>query len=385
VVTVRVAGIPGTATTGYASPALPKPAPKPVVHKTAPAKPKGFPVPAAVLSPQPPVALAAASANGSSFWKSSHSVVIVALIVAALLGLALVLLLSPLTKRAVHTRVETFIASEPEPVATALDDVDAPRGRLAKALAQRPWWPEFLEQIDVGRVRRSPEQLVRLAIVISLGSAVLGTLLVGTVLVAIPLLLAGPFAVRAGVRHAAKRQRSRFVEQLPAHLQDLAGAMRAGRSLVGALAAVAETADEPIKGELDRALADERLGLPLEQTLTAIGKRMHSEDIEQVALIAALNRRAGSNVAEALDQVAEGSRERADMRRELTAMTGQARISSWVLTALPPVLLLAITLIDPKYASPLYHSVPGALVLIVAGLMVMAGWFVMKKIVDVEV
>jgi tight adherence protein B len=295
------------------------------------------------------------------------------------------LLLSPLTKRAVHTRVETFIAGDPEPGPNALDDADAPRGRLAKALAERPWWPEFIEQIDIGRVRRSPERLVRLAVVISLVAAVLGSVVVGTVLVAIPLLLVGPFAVRAGVRHAAKRQRARFVDQLPAHLQDLAGAMRAGRSLVGALAAVAETADEPIKGELDRALADERLGLPLEQTLTAIGKRMHSEDIEQVALIAALNRRSGSNVAEALDQVAEGSRERADMRRELTAMTGQARISSWVLSGLPPVLLLAITLIDPKYARPLFHSVPGALVLIVAGLMVIAGWFVMKRIVDVEV
>jgi tight adherence protein B len=337
------------------------------------------------LSPQPAAALPTAPAQAGSFWSSPGSVPIVALLAAALLGLAAALLLAPLSRRAVHHRVETFIAAGPEPESTTGIEDAPPRGRLAAALVDQPWWPDFVEQVEVGRLKRSPENLVRLAIVVSLVAAVLGTIVSGTVLVAFPLLLAGPLGVRMGVRIAAKRQRSKFGEQLPAHLQDLAGAMRAGRSIVGALAAVTESADEPIRGELERALADERLGLPLEQSLNAIGRRMHSEDIEQVALIASLHRRSGSNVAEALDRVADGARERADMRRELSAMTGQARISSWVLTALPPLLLFAIVVIAPSYARPLLHTVAGFVVLVFAGLMVVAGWFVMKKIVRVEV
>src|SRR5262249_41442847 len=159
----------------------------------------------------------------------------------------------------------------------------------------------------------------------------------------------------------------------------------AGRSLVGALSAVAESADEPMRSELDRALADERLGLPLEQTLNAIGHRMQSEDMEQVALIAALHRRSGSNVAEALGLLADGAGERADMRRELSAMTGQARITSWVLTALPPILLVVLTVIDPRYAKPLLHTVAGAIVLVLSSVMVGFGWLAMKKIINVEV
>jgi tight adherence protein B len=381
--TVTVAGVPGSLTAGYESPSLPKPPPappKPVAHKPAP--PKGFPVPSAKLSALPPVPLAAASPAATGSFLGSP--VLAALLAAALIGLALSLLIAPFARRSVQSRVETFITNGPDGDGDLLEDT-APKGRLAGLLARQSWWPAFVEQIDIGRVEHSPEQLVRVAVGVSLVAAVLGALVFGTVLVAFPLLVVGPVAVRIGVRRAVKRQRTKFADQLPAHLQDLAGAMRAGRSLVGALAAVAETADEPFKGELERALADERLGLPLEQTLTTMGKRMQSEDMAQVALIATLNRRSGSNAAETLDQVAEGARERADMRRELTAMTGQARISSWVLTGLPPMLLLAIVLIDSQYARPLFHSVPGAVVLIIAGMMVVAGWFVMKKIIDVEV
>ena len=111
---------------------------------------------------------------------------------------------------------------------------------------------------------------------------------------------------------------------------------------------------------------------------------MQASDLEQVALIAGLNRRSGSNVSEALDRVAEGARDRADLRREIKALTGQARMSSWVLTALPGVLLLGINVVSPRYGKPLLHTTIGIVLLCVAAGMVFAGFKVMKKITDVE-
>jgi tight adherence protein B len=183
----------------------------------------------------------------------------------------------------------------------------------------------------------------------------------------------------------ARKQRKEFAEQLPANLQDLAGAMRSGRGFVGAIGVVAETSTEPIKGELQRALRDEHLGLPLEDTLEAIGRRMQSKDMEQIALIAALNRNSGSNVAEALDRVADGARDRADLAREMRSLTGQARMSSWVLSGLPPVMLLGLTVIEPLYAHPLLHTTTGIVLLVIATVMVVAGWAVMRRICSPEV
>ena len=197
-------------------------------------------------------------------------------------------------------------------------------------------------------------------------------------------LLAWPFVLRAVVRRAARKQRAKFNDQLPSHLQDLAGAMRAGRSFVSAISAWRKARDEPIQGEFERAVTDEALGRSIEETVAVDRQADGSRDMEQVALIAALNRRSGSNVAEALDRVAEGTRKNQEMRREMKALTAQAQMSSSVLTSLPIVLLLGLRSISPKYVYPMHHT-PVGNVLLGVGRMVFSGFRVMKRLVNIEV
>jgi tight adherence protein B len=197
--------------------------------------------------------------------------------------------------------------------------------------------------------------------------------------------LIGPVAMRAYVNFNVRRQRALFSTQLPPHLEEVAGAMRSGRSLVEALAVVADGADEPTRSEFDRALAGERLGQPLDETLRPIGERMQSPDVEQLAVIAALHRGSGANVAEVLDHVADGARQRDELRRELRVMTAQARLTRWILTALPVVMLLLLTLLRPDYERPLFHTSSGEIFLGVAVVLVGLGSYVMSRIVDIEV
>jgi tight adherence protein B len=198
-------------------------------------------------------------------------------------------------------------------------------------------------------------------------------------------LLAAPFALRTYVQVRVRRQRTRFSDLLPSHLEEVAAAIRAGRSLIEALNSVTDGAEEPVHREFERALADENLGRPLEETLRVVSGRMTSESIEQVAVVAGMHRRTGSSVSEALDRVAEGARERADLHRELRALTAQGRLARWILTFLPPVILLIMEIISPAYVRPLLHTVGGVVALSVAGVMVIAGSLVMKRIVDIEV
>jgi tight adherence protein B len=213
---------------------------------------------------------------------------------------------------------------------------------------------------------------------------VLFTVGIGSFVPALLVLFAWPFALRKAMFRAAEKQRDKFRDGLPAYLQDLASSIRVGRSFVGALAVIAESADEPTRGELERAVTDEALGRPLEESLELVGQRMGSTDMDQVALIAGLNRRSGSNVAESLDRVAEGSRDRADLRREMRALTAQAKMSSFVLTALPGVLMLGLAVISPQYAHPLFHTSLGIVAIGVGTVLVFAGWKAMGKITNVE-
>jgi tight adherence protein B len=194
-----------------------------------------------------------------------------------------------------------------------------------------------------------------------------------------------PVAAHLLVERRVAKQRALFAEQLPDNLQVIASAMRAGHSFVGALQVVVEDAPEPTRQELQQVIADERLGMPLEEAFATVVRRMQSEDLEQVALVAALQRETGGNTAEVLDRVNQTMRERMALRRLVRTLTAQGRMSRWVLTGIPVVLLLLLTSINPAYMHPLYSTAIGKTLLFVAVVMVIAGSLVIKRIVNIKV
>src|SRR5437764_5733666 len=197
--------------------------------------------------------------------------------------------------------------------------------------------------------------------------------------------LAIPFVTRSLLRRQLARRRMQFAEQLPDNLQVLSSALRAGHSFIGALSVVVNDSPEPARAEFQRVIADEQLGVPIDQALHVVAERMENRELEQVALVGALQRESGGNTAEVLDRVTETIRERFELRRTVQTLTAQGRMSRWVLTLLPLFLLLAITLINPGYMHIMYHTTGGRIVLVIAAISVASGSLVIKKIVNIRV
>jgi tight adherence protein B len=112
---------------------------------------------------------------------------------------------------------------------------------------------------------------------------------------------------------------------------------------------------------------------------------MESRELEQVALVAAVQRSSGGNTAEVLDRVTETIRERFELRRTVRTLTAQGRLSRWVVSILPVFLLLMITLINPKYMHVMYATAGGRIALVFATAMVISGSLVIKRIVNIKV
>jgi tight adherence protein B len=187
------------------------------------------------------------------------------------------------------------------------------------------------------------------------------------------------------IRFLASRQRRVFEEQLPDNLQVIASALRAGHTFVGALGVMVEDAPEPSHRELRRALADEQLGVPLVDVLNQVSTRMKSVDFQQITLVATLQRDTGGNTAEVIDVVTETIRDRLDLRRLVRSLTAQGRLAGGILTALPIALLIAISVINPGYTSPLFHKALGILALSLACAMVISGALIIRRIIDIKV
>jgi tight adherence protein B len=197
--------------------------------------------------------------------------------------------------------------------------------------------------------------------------------------------LAVPFAVRGLIMYKIDRKRRAFSDQLPDNLDVVASGLRAGHSLVGGLSLVVNDAAEPSRSEFQRVVADEQLGVPLEDALSVVARRMKSRDVEQVALVSSLQRETGSNSAEVLDRVIESIRERAGLRRLVRSLTAQGRMSRWVVTFLPVGLLLAISAINPAYMRPLFTHTSGRVILTIGAIMIISGSLLIKKIVNIKV
>jgi tight adherence protein B len=193
-----------------------------------------------------------------------------------------------------------------------------------------------------------------------------------------------PLIVIGMIRRKVDKLRNEFAEQLPDNLQVLASALRAGHSFVGALSVVVDDAAEPSRSEFRRVIADEQLGVPLEDALSVVVRRMENRDLEQVGLVAALQRQTGGNMAEVLDRVTETIRERFELRRIVRTLTAQGRMSRWVVTILPIALLLVMTALNPSYIEPLFKETFGQVLLVLAALMLVAGSLVIKRIVDIK-
>jgi tight adherence protein B len=362
-VTVRVDGVEGVARLAYDTPKL-------AVAKPGVAPPYKRPATDRILS-------------------SPLTMTLVALIAALLIGFAVMSLLSGAPKKGtVRKRLAEFVS-----VPTAIDESKRPTAQLTdkmfegteSVLRNSTRWQKFKWELGVAKITMPAEQIVVLTAVGSLLALLLINFLTGSLLVSIVLAAAIPLAVRSVLRRALDKQRKLFAEQLPDNLQVLASALRAGHSFIGALSVVVNDAPEPARSEFQRVVADEQLGVPIDQALEVVVQRMDSRELEQVALVAALQRETGGNTAEVLDQVTDTIRERFELKRTVQTLTAQGRMSRWVLTFLPLALLLMITLINPGYLHIMYHTGGGQIVLVLAGISVASGSLVIKKIVNIKV
>jgi len=256
--------------------------------------------------------------------------------------------------------------------------------RAQRTVGQQKWWQRFETDVELGGFKLSALAIAGWTIV----GAIVTSLVVAIYFQSLWGLLAGlaaPFVTRFIVSRKVSKMRKAFETQLADNLDVLAGAMRTGHSTMGALSVMVDSAIEPSKSEFRRVLQDEQLGVPLDDALMVMARRMQSYDAEQIALVMRLQREAGGNTAEVLDRVAEVIRGRMELRRLVDVLTAQAKISRWVLTALPIFVLLALIFTGGDYLQPMFDSLIGKIMLVVGAVMVMIGSLWIKQISKLDV
>ena len=210
-------------------------------------------------------------------------------------------------------------------------------------------------------------------------------LVAGGPLVALSFLLLFGLAPFAVLSQLASRRRKAFTQQLPDTLQLLASSLRAGYSLTQGLDAVAQEVEDPTGRELRRVVLETRLGRDMESALEDLAARMQSKDFDWVVMAIRIQREVGGNLAELLTNVAETMISRERLRREVSALTAEGRLSAIIVGALPFLIGIAVTVLNPGYINVLFTNPLGKIMLLGATVLMLVGFVWMKKTIEIDV
>ncbi|MFN8622013.1 MAG: type II secretion system F family protein [Chloroflexota bacterium] len=172
----------------------------------------------------------------------------------------------------------------------------------------------------------------------------------------------------------------------------IANALRSGSSFLQAIEMVVRETQPPISTEFNRVIREVNLGLPFEQALANLVRRVRSDDLELMTTAITIQHQVGGNLAEILDSIAFTIRERVRIKGEIKTLTAQQRMSGYVVAGLPLGLVGILMVIAPKFMEPMFLNPPaamgvplGVVILGFGGFMMIIGFFLIRKIVDIEV
>ena len=187
------------------------------------------------------------------------------------------------------------------------------------------------------------------------------------------------------VLRSVTRRRVAFDAQFPDVLDLVGASLESGASIAHALQLVVDETDEPAAAEFGRVLTATRMGATLPEALAGAADRIGSKDLDWTVQAVTVQQRTGGKLAEILRIVARTMRDRAEAKRELTALTAEGRLSAYILGGLPFALTGLLLMVNPAYLKPLVTDPLGLVLIVVAGVLMLAGFAWMRRIVRVEV
>lgn len=239
--------------------------------------------------------------------------------------------------------------------------------------------------VDHSGVTINPSRFVLLTVIMFIAGFVVLFALKGIALIALLAAVVTGLVPFFYLGYRIKQRQTRFAEQLPDALTMIARSLRAGHSLTSAVELVSQELPEPAGGLFKIAYEQQQLGMRIAESLGTLLDKIDSIDLHFFVTIIRINSETGGNLAEILEKLADTIRSRLQIRRQVQTYTAEGRMSQYVLMLLPVSVFGAFYLRNPSYMGVFFTEQVCQMSLVAAVLAQIAGFFIIRKIIDIRI
>lgn len=317
-------------------------------------------------------------------------------------GLAYVLLFNSIeNEQKAGRRLDMIKSAETDRAA-----IKASRDRLAEAAKRRKSIQDSLVDLDKKqkqidqRMRKPPikTQIKQAGLTLSIERFYVYSVLSGVVVTFMALIFGAPLillpgAFLAGVLGLPRwvigfirgRRMKAFLNEFPNALDILVRAVKSGLPLNDGVRLIANESPEPVRGEFRRIVEAQQIGLSLPEASLRMQETMPCPEAGFFGIVIQIQSQAGGNLSEALGNLSRVLRDRKKMKAKVQALSMEAKASAVIIGSLPFAVALLVYLTSPNYIAPLFTTSTGNLILLVAGIWMSMGIFVMRKMMNFDV
>jgi tight adherence protein B len=191
-----------------------------------------------------------------------------------------------------------------------------------------------------------------------------------------------PYSV---VSYRRQKRFERFEELFPEAIDTLARAVRAGHAFTTALEMISNEVAEPLSSEFRKLYEEQKFGMPVRDALMNLTGRVPLVDVKFFVTAVMLQRETGGNLAEILDNLSYVIRERFKIQRQVRVHTAQGRLTMALLMAMPPTVVAILLVFSPEFVRPLFYDPIGHVLLVGSIALQTVGYFVIRKIIKIQV
>lgn len=185
--------------------------------------------------------------------------------------------------------------------------------------------------------------------------------------------------------YKTEKIRRKFEEQLPDGLDLISNSMRAGLTFVQAINILTEEMQEPLSSEFKEVLREHKFGVNFDESLLKMNDRIKSPDLDIFITAVSITRQTGGNTAEILNRISGTIRERQRLKNQIKVLTAQGKMSGIIVGCLPVALVIMLSFVDPSLIAPMFNTLIGISLVVLAIIMELLGALVIKKIITIDI